>query len=99
MGTLVVSVSQNAVVEAESAILGCDRCRRGGATAPFWRVLDRMRNTVDTDIEVVYILPILATCPNCGATIDEITLVEPRENDRGLSGLGRLSGSKSVPSA
>jgi hypothetical protein len=79
MGKLVVSVSQNAVVQAESAILGCDQCRRGGATAPFWRVLDRMRNTSDTDIEIVYILPILATCPNCGAAIDEITLVEPRQ--------------------
>lgn len=99
MGTLVVSVSQNAVVQAESAILGCDQCSRGGATAPFWRVLDRMRNSSDSDIEVVYILPILATCPTCGAAIDEITLVEPRENNRGLNGLNRLSGSKSVQSA
>ena len=99
MGRLVVSVSQNAVVEAESAILGCDQCRRGGATAPFWRVLDGMRNSFDNDIEVVYILPILATCPNCGAAIDEITLVEPRENNRGLNGLSQLSGSKSVQSA
>jgi hypothetical protein len=99
MGRLIVSVSQNAVVQAESAILGCDQCRRGGATAPFWRVLDSIRNSSDNDIKVVYILPILATCPSCGAAIDEITLVEPRENERGLSGLSRISGSKSIQSA
>lgn len=78
MGKLVVSVSQNAVVQAESAILGCDRCTRG-ASAPFWTVLDNIRNTLSIDIEVIYILPVLASCPNCGAAIDEITLVEPKQ--------------------
>jgi hypothetical protein len=77
MGRLVVSVSQNAVVQAESAILGCDRCMPG-AKSPFWRILDNLRFSKDTGAEVIYILPILASCPNCRAPIDEITLVEPK---------------------
>jgi hypothetical protein len=77
MGTLVVSVSQNAVVQAESAILGCDRCMPG-AKAPFWRILDNLRVQQDKRVDVIYILPILATCPNCRAPIDEITLVQPK---------------------
>ena len=77
MGRLVVSVSQNAVGQAESAILGCDRCMPG-AKAPFWQILDKLRFSQDSGIEVIYILPILASCPNCRAPIDEITLVEPK---------------------
>lgn len=79
MGRLVVSVSQNAVIQAESAILGCDRCRPQ-ATAPFWQVLDNLRITYNQEMDVVYILPILASCPSCGAPIDEITLVEPKRH-------------------
>lgn len=78
MGRLVVSVSQNAVIQAESAILGCDRCTPRAA-APFWQILDNLRVEQNQAIEVVYFLPILACCPSCGAAIDEITLVEPKK--------------------
>lgn len=69
----IVSVSQNAVVQAESEIVSCDRCDSEART-PFWKVLDKLRSY--QDLETVYILPVLATCPNCCAQIDEITLVE-----------------------
>jgi hypothetical protein len=75
MSMQIVSVSQNAVVQAESEVVSCDRCD-SEATTPFWKVLDKFRSYQDS--ETVYILPVLATCPNCCAQIDEITLVEMR---------------------
>src|SRR5215471_17226888 len=72
MERIVVSVSQNAVVQAESAILGCSQCAIGAA-APFWQIVDSLRSHPGSD--AVYILPILATCPNCRSAIDETTLV------------------------
>src|SRR6187200_3208198 len=71
----VVSVSQNAVVQAESEIASCDRCG-SKANTPFWQILHSLRSHQER--EVVYILPVLAACPNCLAQIDEITLVEPK---------------------
>ena len=74
---IVVSVSQNAVVRAESAILGCSECVQG-ATTPFWRIVDNLRDSGPfMNVGVVYILPVLASCPNCKSPIDEITLVAP----------------------
>ena len=75
MDKLIVSISQNAVIRAESEILGCDRCAQA-AKVPFWQILDKLR--IYQDAEVVYILPVLASCPRCRAPIDEITAVEPR---------------------
>jgi hypothetical protein len=72
---LIVSVSQNAVIEAESAILGCDQCSPG-AKMPFWQILDQLRTR--TGEEVTYLLPVLGCCPSCRGEIDEITLVEPK---------------------
>ena len=79
MGRLVLSVSQNAVVQAELAIRGCDRCDMA-ATIPFWHILDSFRSDPEAGTEVVYILPILGSCPNCRSQIDEITLVEPKSD-------------------
>ena len=76
---IVVSVSQNAVVQAESAILGCSECVPGAAT-PFWRIVDFLRKpglAVSGADEVVYILPVLASCPICKSPIDEVTKVTP----------------------
>lgn len=73
----VVSVSQNAVVQAESAILGCSECAPD-ATVRFWEVLDNLRRR--PGVEVLYILPALASCPACRARIDETTLVAPKIN-------------------
>jgi len=75
MERLIVSVSQSAVIEAESAILGCDQCSPG-ANTPFWQVLDQLRTR--TEGKVDYLLPVLACCPSCRAEIDEITLVESK---------------------
>ena len=87
MGRLIVAVSQNAVVEAESAIHGCDQCR-AEATVPFWQVLDTLRNHQGMD--ATYLLPILACCPNCRGRIDEMTLVEPKVK-RSVGRLNRLA--------
>ena len=78
MGML-VSVSQNAVIQAESAILGCSRCDSGART-PFEQILDIFRP--DQKGDVTYILPVLASCPRCRAPIDETTLVEPNPSRR-----------------
>jgi len=75
MDRLIVAVSQNAVIEAESAILGCDRCS-AAASVRFWQILDQLR--IGAGGEVIYLLPVLACCPNCRAEIDEITLVQPK---------------------
>src|SRR5262245_41038413 len=79
---LVISVSQSAVVQGESAIMGCERCT-SAATKPFWQVLDGFRSYSEEDI--VYILPALASCPKCRAPINESTLVEPRPRRKLLS--------------
>jgi hypothetical protein len=75
MDSHIVSVSQSAVIEAESAILGCDQCSPGAKT-PFWQILDQLR--IQHEGEVIYLLPVLACCPSCRAEINEITLVEAR---------------------
>ena len=72
---LLVTVSQNAVVEAESEISNCGKCASDAST-PFWQVLDSLRNSAGAD--VVYFLPVLANCPNCRAPIAEGTLVAPK---------------------
>jgi len=75
MDRVIVSVSQNAVIQAETEILGCDRCIPHAKT-PFWHILSKFR--LYQGDSVIYILPVLATCPNCREPIDEITRVEPR---------------------
>ena len=72
----IVSVSQNAVIRAESEILGCDRCDSEAKT-PFWQILNEFRFYQGD--QVLYILPVLATCPNCREAIDEMTCVAPRK--------------------
>ena len=76
MGTRVVSVSQNAVAQAESEIQSCDQCG-SNATTPFWQILHKLRSKQDLE-QVVYVLPVLACCPECRGLIDEMTLVEPK---------------------
>jgi hypothetical protein len=74
---IVISVSQNAVVQAESAILGCSECAPG-ATTPFWQIVDKLRNPTSMNgANVDYVLPVLASCPKCRSQVDEMTLVEP----------------------
>ena len=74
MVRLLVSVSQNAVLQGELAIEGCSSCVPN-ARLPFWRVLDSFRD-YHSD-HVTYILPVLARCPKCRGPIDETTAVEP----------------------
>ena len=75
MESKIVSVSQNAVIQAESEILGCDRCDSEAKT-PFSQILNKFR--VFQGDQVLYILPVLATCPNCREPVDETTCVAPR---------------------
>ena len=75
MASLFVTVSQNAVTQAESEISHCSRCTTEAST-PFWQILDSFRSHTGTD--VVYFLPVLASCPNCRSSIDETTLVEAK---------------------
>ena len=72
----VVSVSQNAVAQAESEIQSCDQCG-SNSTTPFWQILHKLRSKEELG-HVVYVLPVLACCPGCRALIDEMTLVEPK---------------------
>jgi hypothetical protein len=78
MNRVIVSVSQNAVIEAESEIRGCDRCTPGAKT-PFWQILDQLR--IYQGEGAMYILPVLAACPRCRAPIDEITRVESKSEN------------------
>ena len=89
MGRRVVSVSQNAVAQAESEIQSCDRCG-SNATTPFWQILHKLRSNQERT-EVVYVLPVLACCPRCRALIDEMTLVEPKSGSVLNSGSQILS--------
>ena len=75
MASLLVTVSQNAVIQAESAISNCVRCTSEAST-PFWQILDSFRSHQET--KVVYFLPVLASCPNCRPSIDEMTMVESK---------------------
>ena len=70
-----ISVSQNAVSQAERAIEGCEFCCSDAEVA-FCLVLNSFRN-YDID-QVEYILPVLGSCPQCAATLDEHTLVKRR---------------------
>ncbi len=77
MVRVLVSVSQNAVLQGELSIVGCCSCS-AAAKLPFWRILDSFRNySVD---HVQYILPVLAHCPRCRGPIDETTAVQPNRN-------------------
>jgi hypothetical protein len=75
MNRAIVSVSQNAVIQAESEIRGCDRCTPSAKT-PFWQVLYQLR--IYHEERAIYILPVLASCPRCRAPIDEITRVDSK---------------------
>jgi len=92
MGRRVVSVSQNAVAQAESEIQSCDQCG-SNATTPFWHILHKLRSTQELG-QVVYVLPVLACCPGCRALIDEMTLVEPKSGSVLNSGRQILSQSE-----
>ena len=88
----VVSVSQNAVAQAESEIQGCDQCG-SYATTQFWHILHKLRSKQELG-QVVYVLPVLACCPGCRALIDEMTLVEPKSGSVLKSGSQILSQSE-----
>jgi hypothetical protein len=75
MGRLVISVSQNAVLQAELAIQACASCSPDAKT-PFWKVFDSFRTY--PAFQVTYILPVLGRCPACRAPLAETTLVLPK---------------------
>ena len=75
MSKRLISVSQNAVSQAERAIDGCEHCS-SGAEVGFWRVLNSFRDYEMDQVE--YIFPVLGSCPKCAATLHECTLVKRR---------------------
>ena len=89
MASLLITVSQNAVIQAESAITNCSRCAAEAST-PFWQVLDSLRRRSEGD-DITYFLPVLASCPNCRASIDETTMVAAKQlvNERPIPVLAR----------
>jgi len=83
MEKLVIAVSQHTVFLAESAIGGCSSCT-DSARVPFARVLDVLGNHQPGRVD--YILPVLATCPQCHVSLDEWSLVAPKDYRPGNSG-------------
>jgi hypothetical protein len=75
MKELIIAVSQHTVFLAESAIMGCIACTKS-ACIPLTRVLDSLSHHPPGRVE--YILPVLAACPKCHASLDELALVAPK---------------------
>jgi len=80
MNNVLIAVSQESVLLAESLVVGCDKCS-DDATTGFERLLDEVTGS---DENASYVLPFPATCPFCTAAIDETTLVQLRRDDRRL---------------
>jgi len=76
MKEFIVAVSQHTVFLAESAICGCVSCTEA-ACVPFTCVLDKLGNHPPGRVD--YILPVLAACPRCHASLDERAIVAPKE--------------------
>lgn len=73
-GVEIVAVDPATIRRAESQIAGCERCRPQEAELPFdWILADVMPKHGGVE----FILSEPGRCPNCGAAIDEKTLVEP----------------------
>jgi hypothetical protein len=85
MEKVIIAVSQHTVLQAELAIVGCISCT-DRATVPLTRVLDKLRKQPPGRVD--YILPVLAICPKCKASLDEWALVAPKDYDRGTRKAG-----------
>ena len=72
---LLIAVSQHSVFLAEAAIAGCATCT-SAASVSFARILDKLGNHPEGMVD--YILPVLATCPQCRSPLDELALVLPK---------------------
>jgi len=68
----VVAVSQHTVFLAEASISGCRSCN-ATASVPLTSVLDSLGKYPSGRVD--YILPVLAACPKCHASLDERALV------------------------
>jgi hypothetical protein len=77
MGKLTITISQNAVFQAEAEISGCGSCTEAGCV-PFTQVLDFLRN--HSPGEVDYILSVFGRCPACGSPLSENTMVRVRQD-------------------
>ena len=80
MNDVLIAVSQESVLLAESLVVGCDKCS-DRATIRFERLLDEVTGS---DEQPSYVLPFPATCPFCTSAINETTLVQLRRDDRRL---------------
>ena len=68
-----VTVEQKAIREAESRIVGCERCRREESEIPFdWILAD----VLDKHGAFEFVMSESANCPNCRSEISEKTIIE-----------------------
>jgi hypothetical protein len=70
-----IAVSQHSVFLAEAAISGCANCT-SSASVSLVRVLDKLGNHPEGIVD--YIFPVLASCPYCRSSLDELSLVLPK---------------------
>jgi hypothetical protein len=75
MSRLVITISHNAVFQAECLITGCSKCT-SALCVPFARVLDSLRQYDPGEVD--YILSVQGRCPICRAPLTEDTLVKFR---------------------
>ena len=76
---LLVAVSQHTVFLAELSIAGCRACSPS-ASVPLVHILDSLGKHPPGTAD--YILPVLASCPQCHSALDERTLVLPGPGKR-----------------
>lgn len=79
MTKLLIAVSQQSMFLAESKVAGCATCT-ALANVRFERLLDEVTGWND---EVSYVMPCPASCPVCGASLEEATLVKIRRVSEG----------------
>jgi len=70
-----ITVSPEAIRDAERQIAGCDHCRPKESQVPFDCILS---DVLDNRGAYEFVLSEMARCPNCRAVISEKTPVEPR---------------------
>jgi hypothetical protein len=73
----VVLVDAATLQKAQRIIVGCETCSED-AEIPFDNILDRVMGSDPSVTD--YVLQVPAKCLQCGAEINEKTLMEPAEN-------------------
>src|SRR6185436_16723699 len=73
-GIDLITVDPKAILEAQSRIAGCERCRGDEAQLPFdWILADVLNKRGPSE----FVMADVGYCRNCLAVVNEKTLVEP----------------------